>query len=116
MEMWKAKCAFHISTPPTATGKSTSPLRYTNYLLGTFHRSRQSRHLKIQNGEIEHGEIAMKDRERTIIQNDRVTVFSQNLSTDSRANNLVVYAQNAMFVNLHRQTMDRHLPKANRIA
>src|ERR1700751_3557130 len=116
MEKWKVNYTPHFSTPPTATGKSTSPLRYTNYLLGTFHRSRQSRHLKIQNGEIQHGEIAMKDRERTIIQNDRVTVFSQNLSTDSRANNLVVYAQNPTFVNLHTQAMDRHLLKANRIA
>ena len=58
----------------------------------------------------------MKDRERTIIQNDRVTVFSQNLSADSRTNILVVYAQNAIFVNLRTQTMDRLLLNANRIA
>ena len=69
-------------------------------------------HLKIQNGGIEHGEIAMKDRERTIIQNDRVTVFTQNLSTDSRTDSLVVYAQNARSDNLHMQTMDRRLLKA----
>jgi len=54
----------------------------------------------------------MKDRERTIIQNDRVTVFTQNLSTDSRTDSLVVYAQNARSDNLHMQTMDRRLLKA----
>jgi hypothetical protein len=42
MEKWKVKYTSHFSTPPTATGKSTNPLRYTNYLLGTFLRSGQS--------------------------------------------------------------------------
>jgi cytochrome c oxidase subunit 1 len=42
MEKWKAKYAFHFSTPPTAAGLPTSPLRYTNYPTGTKDRARQS--------------------------------------------------------------------------
>jgi hypothetical protein len=41
MEMWKPLRASHISTPQTAAGVSTIPLRCTNYLLGAFHRARQ---------------------------------------------------------------------------
>jgi|GEM_PF-5710691 len=42
MEKWKPLRASHFSTPPTAMGLPMSPLRYTNYLLGTFYRALHS--------------------------------------------------------------------------